>query len=322
MSDILVTENIVGDGMTALRKAFDVVFEPDLHEVPQELLKVISQFKALVVRNQTQVDGALVAAADHLRVIGRAGVGLDNLDLAAVSKAGIVVAYTPDQNSVSVAELALALMLGLARNICPADASTKSGDWLRHEFTGGELFNKTCGVIGMGRIGFLTAMRARAFGMDILVHDAFVHRDAAAVTQVCGQMVDMEELFARSDYISCHLPATEKTQQSLGYEMFSKMKTTAYFINTSRGQVVCEDGLIRALTERKLAGAALDVRQVEPPGRDQLTEMPNVILTPHIGAFTREAQVRVVQSVCQDVASVLIGEAACNYANFSRPNRK
>lgn len=321
MRDILVTENVAGEEMDALKRAFDVACEPELWRTPARVREMLRDFRAIVVRNQTQVNADLIGSARKLEVIGRAGVGLDNVDVAAASRSGIVVAFTPEQNSISVAELCIGLILSLARGIPAADRSTRSGKWERQAFTGTELFGKTLGIVGLGRIGFLTAMRARAFGMSIIAHDDFISPDSPMVSECGAKLVSLDELLAQTDVISVHIPHTPQTTRLFDYARFSAMKPGALFINTSRGEVVNEDDLIRALREDKIAGAALDVRAVEPPSASALSEMDNVILTPHIAAFTREGQRRVVSSICRDVAAVLRGEPAKNFVNFPRPHR-
>jgi D-3-phosphoglycerate dehydrogenase len=322
MSDILVTEQITGREMDALRSAFNVVYEPELWKAPDRIKQMLVQFKAIIVRNQTPVNAELIGSGKNLQVIGRAGVGLDNVDAKTASEAGIVVVYAPEQNSISVAELAIGLMISLAREIPVADRSAKGGAWDRKRFMGGvELYGRTLGIVGLGRIGFLTAMRARAFGMNIIAYDTFVNPDSFIVSESRAQLVSLDELYQRSDFISCHTPETPQTIGMFNDAAFSQMKKTAYFINTSRGKVVDEEALIRALREKKIAGAALDVRAKEPPGPSSLTELDNVILLPHIAAFTNEGQSRVVTSVCKDVAAVLRGEPAKNYFNFPRPKR-
>jgi D-3-phosphoglycerate dehydrogenase len=321
MTEIVVSENVVGAPMAALRQRFDVRFDPDLWKDPDELTAAVSGAKALIVRNQTQVTADLVRAGDRLRIVARAGAGLNNIDVEAASAAGIVVAYTPDENSVSVAELCLGLMLALARRIPAADRDTRSGGWARRRFTGIELCGKTLGVVGLGRIGALAAGRARAFGMSILAHDDFIDPQGPAVRELEARLVGLDELLAEADFVTCHVPLTETTRAMFDYERLARMKPGAVFINTSRGEVVDEAGLVRALREGKIAGAALDVRQVEPPEPSPLAEMDNVILTPHIAAFTEEAQHRVVASVCRDVAAVLRGEPAEGYVNFPSAGR-
>jgi D-3-phosphoglycerate dehydrogenase len=320
--DVLVTENIVGGPMDELRRRLAVAFEPDLWKKPEELAEKIAAAGALVVRNQTRVTEALIRAGGHLQIIARAGAGLDNIDVDAASRAGVVVASTPIQNAVSVAELALGLMLAMARRIPEADRHVKAGGWARQDFYGCELFGKTLGVVGFGRIGFLTAMRARAFGMDVLAYDPYLDPDSLAVIQARPELVELDELLSSSDFVSCHLPGGKPTKGLLSYERFCRMKPTAYFINVARGEVVDEAGLLRALDERRLAGAALDVRSSEPPGADAFCRRDDVILLPHIGAFTHEAQHRVVASVCRDVESVLRGGRATNYFNFPAPKKR
>jgi D-3-phosphoglycerate dehydrogenase len=321
MNDVLITENITGPAVEELKKNFTVAFEPDLWKAPDRLREASSGSRALLVRNQTKVTAELIEAAPGLRVIGRAGAGLDNIDVAAASRAGIVVAYAPEQNSISVAELTLGLMLSLARKIPAADRGTRAGKWERYAFTGSELYGKTLGIVGLGRIGYRTAVRARAFGMDIIAHDEYANPDAILVSETRATMKGLEELLAKSDYVSCHLPLNGQTTGFFDYRKFTCMKPSAFFINASRGEVVDEDGLVRALQEGKIAGAALDVRQTEPPAAGPLSEMENVIITPHIGAFTDEGQMRVVSSVCRDMASILSGREAKNFFNFSKPKK-
>ena len=319
---ILVTESILGTPVDALKAEHTVVADPDLWRNPAALKAQLADATAWIVRNQTKVNAEMIAAAPHLKVIGRAGVGLDNVDVAAASAAGVVVAWTPDQNSISVAELALAMMLGLARKVPAADRHVKGGGWQRNQYVGVELYGKTLGVVGLGRIGFLTALRARAVGMNIIACDRYVSPDAATVTESRAELVDMDELLARSDFVSCHAPLTKETRHLFNYERFCAMKSSAFFLNLARGEVVDEAGLARALSEGRIAGAGLDVREQEPPGPSPLTAMDNVILTPHIAAFTKEGQARVTAAVCQDVASVLRGGDARNFVNFSRPRAR
>ena len=321
MPDVLVSENVAGAEMDALKGAFDVAVDPQLWRSPDKLHAAIADARAIIVRNQTKVDRELIATAKRLEVIGRAGVGLDNVDVKAASDAGVVVAFTPEQNAISVAELAIGLMLSLARQIPAADASTKSGKWERQVFTGTELFGKTLGLVGLGRIGFLVATRARAFGMKVLAHDAFVSPDSVLVAESGAQLVSLDELLAQSDVISVHVPRTPQTERFIDAGKFAQMKPNALFVNTSRGEVVDEAAMIAALRQRRIAGAALDVRTAEPPTAGELEKLPNVILTPHIAAFTLEGQTRVVSSICRDVAAVLRGEAARNFVNFPTPRR-
>ena len=320
-TDVMISEQITGVAVTRLSQEFRVVLEGDLWRSADKLRAAITGCRALIVRNQTRVTAELIAAAPRLEIIGRAGAGLDNINLTAASAAGIVVASTPDQNSVSVAELTIGLMFALARKIPAANRDTHDGGWARQRFAGFELNGKVLGVVGLGRIGFLTALRARALGMHIIAHDQFISPDVVAVTETQAELVSMDDLLRRADFVSCHAPLTPETRGMFGYERFSAMKPTAYFLNLARGEIVNEAGLARALQEKRLGGAALDVREQEPPTPGPLDALDNVILTPHIAAFTREAQGRVVNAVCADVASVLRGAPAKNFANFPRPRR-
>jgi D-3-phosphoglycerate dehydrogenase len=265
------------------------------------------------------VTASLIDAAQELLVIGRAGVGLDNVDYKQAEKAGIVVSFTPDQNAISVAEIAIGMMLSLARFIPAADADTKKGNWNRQRFVGTELYGKTLGIVGAGKIGYLTARRAMAFGMKVLAYDPFLSRDNILLSEVQAELVELDELLARADFVSCHLPATAQTAGLLNRERFMSMKPGAFFINTSRGKVVVEQDLVEALKAGIVGGAALDVRGKEPPQVGELENLPNVILLPHIAAFTREAQDRVTAAICEDVARVLDGKPALNAVKRSTP---
>jgi D-3-phosphoglycerate dehydrogenase len=322
MRDVLVTENITGGSMDELRRSFDVEFAPDLWKSPEKLREQVKDFRAIIVRNQTKVDPALLSAGRNLRVVGRAGVGLDNVDVDAASERGIVVCFTPEQNALSVAELTIGLMLSLARRIPQADSSTRAGKWERQKFTGGELFGKTLGLVGLGRIGLLAAQRALAFGMNIAAFDPMLRADSIPVIQCRATLMSLEELLRTSDYLSIHVPETPQTRNMLNYDRLSAMKPSAFVINTSRGGVFDEAGLVRALQEKKIAGAALDVRAKEPPVPGELEKLDNVVLLPHIAAFTDEGQDRVVTCVCADVASVLSGKPARSFVNRPLPQEK
>ena len=265
MPDILISEAIQGAAVDALRSRFDVLYQPALWESPGALAKAVRCCRALIVRNQTPVTASLVVAGKELVVIGRAGVGLDNVDTRAADDAGIVVAFTPDQNAISVAELAIGMMLSLARFIPAADRDTKSGNWNRHRFTGAEVYGKTFGIVGAGKIGYLTARRAKAFGMRILACDPFLSPDNTMLCELQAELVELDELLARADVVSCHLPSTPLTVGMFDAARFRAMKSGALFINTARGNVVSEPALLEALKNGRLGGAALDVRSKEPP---------------------------------------------------------
>ena len=319
MIDILISENIQGAAVDALRSRFKVVIQPDLWKNPALLAEKVKSCRALVVRNQTPVTASLIDTAAELLVIGRAGVGLDNVDYKHAEQAGIVVSFTPDQNAISVAEIAIGMMLSLARFIPAADADTKKGNWNRQKYVGTELYGKTLGIVGAGKIGYLTARRAMAFGMKIVAYDPFLSQDNILLSELQAELVELDDLLARADVVSCHLPATSQTVGLLNRERFFQMKPGALFINTSRGKVVVEAGLIGALKAGILGGAALDVREKEPPEVGELETLPNVILLPHIAAFTREAQDRVTAAICEDVGRVLDGKPAVNAVKRTTP---
>ncbi len=315
MPDILISENIRGEAVDALAKQFDVVVLPELWKDQAELMRQVAECRALIVRNQTKVTAELLAAAKKLVVVGRAGVGLDNVDVEAATRGGVLITSTPDQNAISVAELAIGLMLSLARMIPVANEDTKAGHWNRQRFLGNELYGKTIGILGAGKIGYLTARRAQAFGMKVLAYDPFLSRDNVLLSELQAELVGLDELLERADVVSCHLPATKSTLGLLNAERFARMKPSATFINTARGEVVVESDLVAALKTGQLAGAALDVRSKEPPVAGELEQLANVILVPHIAAFTHEAQQRVTNTICQDVGRVLSGGKAENAVN-------
>jgi D-3-phosphoglycerate dehydrogenase len=310
VSEIVVTENVTGVSMQHLRETHDVLFDPTLWQRPDDLVATLQTAQAVIVRNQTQVTRELINQASQLRIIARAGAGLDNVDTAAAAEAGIVVSYAPSENSVSVAELVLGLMLSLVRRIPAAWHDTRSGGWDRSGFTGGELFRKTLGIVGLGRIGRLVAQRAAGFGVSLIAHDDYVDPADPQIRDLNVTLVSLSELLATSDFVSAHVPLTEQTRGMFNAELFSQMKPDAFFINASRGETVSEADLLAALRDRQIAGAALDVRSTEPPVIGEFERLDNVILTPHIGAFTHEAQERVVETVCRDVAAVLSGGKA------------
>lgn len=316
---ILISEKITGAPIDELAERFDVVFEPEAWRSPERLTELVADCNALLVRNQTPVTPELLAAGPKLKVVGRAGVGLDNVNVPAATEAGVVVVFTPEQNSLSVAELAIAMMFGLARHLSAADRHVRAGGWERAKFTGIELAGKTLGLVGLGRIGFLTGIRARALGMNVIAHDEFVSPDAAAVSETQARLVDLDTLLAEADFVSCHVPLTPETRGMFDAAQFAKMKPTAYFLNLARGELVNESDLHAALVDQHLAGAALDVREQEPPGPSPLLELDNVIFAPHIAAFTKEGQERVVAAVCRDLTAVLTGADPRYFVNFPRP---
>jgi D-3-phosphoglycerate dehydrogenase / 2-oxoglutarate reductase len=322
MPDILISENIEGPSIDSLGRRFDVLRLPALWRDPAGLEEHLRGSRALIVRNQTQVTDRLLTAAQHLLVVGRAGAGFDNIDVQFANSIGVVVTYAPEQNSISAAELCIGLMLALVRRIPAADFDTRQGHWNRSVFCGVELYGKTLGIIGAGKIGYLTASRAKAFGMKIVACDPLLTPDNILLSELNAELLSLDRLLERADVVSCHVPANPQTIGLLGREQFRKMKPTSYLINAARGDVVNEEDLMEALQSRWISGAALDVRASEPPRSGELELLPNVILTPHIAAFTDEAQERVSRAVCEDVARVLQGERAQNAVNgYAVPQR-
>jgi len=322
MPEVLITENIIGEAMDKLREQFDSVFEPNLWREPDRLRAMIPNFRALIARNQTQITRDIIEAGTRLEVIARAGVGMDNVDLDAASRAGIVVSWTPEQNTNSVAELTIGLMLCLARMIPDADTDTKQGGWNRWKYMGVELQGKTLGIVGLGRIGSSTAAKARALGMEILAYDPYVDPESLRAMEVRARLTSLAEVLSHSDFVSLHLPENDETRGMFGAEQFGQMKSSAYFLNAARGGVVQEDALLRVLQENRIAGAALDVRKQEPAAPSEFDKLTNVILLPHMGAQTHEAQRRVVTTVCRDVAAILNGGEAKYFANFNKPRSR
>lgn len=320
MPDVVVSEQITGPAIDALGGTFEVLSDANLWRDGDRLRHALTDARALLVRNQTQVTEALIAAAPALQVIARAGVGLDNIDTEAATRAGVVVTYAPSENSVTAAELTMGLLLALARQIPAADRDTRQGGWKRQVFTGTEVSGKRLGIVGFGRIGQLVARRAQAFEMNVVAHDVMVTADRFAELGVTS--CSLEALLQSSDYISLHVPLTPTTRQLINRARLALVKPGARLINAARGEVVEEEALIEALDSGRLAGAALDVRDPEPPARSKFEEMDSVILTPHIAGFTKEAQARVVAAVCRDIENVLTGGSAQNAFNFPTPRRK
>jgi len=319
---ILISEDVTGTGIDRLKGKYPVHYDPDLWKKIPELEKMIPAFDALIVRNQTKVNASLLAQAMSLRVIGRAGAGYDNIDVPAATREGVVVAFSPEENAVSVAEHVFALLLALARRIPAADKSTKDGGWERKKYHGFELLGKTLGILGLGKIGFRVALRAKAFGMRILAHDAYLSSTSLHVTESGALLTSFDRVLAEADFLSIHLPLTPETRGILNGEALRKMKKTAFLINTSRGEVLAEADLAQVLKQGGIGGAALDVREKEPPGESPLHGLDNVILTPHTAGLTYEAQEKVVDAVAEDVDRVLSGQAALRYVNFGVPKKR
>jgi D-3-phosphoglycerate dehydrogenase len=319
---ILISEDVTGTGIDRLKGKYQVHYDPELWKKIPELEKMIPAFDALIVRNQTKVNASLLAKAMSLRVIGRAGAGYDNIDVPAATQEGVVVAFSPEENAVSVAEHVFALLLALARRIPGADKSTRGGGWERKKYHGFELLGKTLGILGLGKIGFRVALRAKAFGMRILAYDAYLSSTSLHVTESGAFLTSFDRVLAEADFLTVHLPLTPETRGILNGEALRKMKKTAFLINTSRGEVLAEADLAQVLKQGGIGGAALDVREKEPPGESPLHGLDNVILTPHTAGLTYEAQEKVVDAVAEDVDRVLSGQAALRYVNFGVPKKR
>jgi D-3-phosphoglycerate dehydrogenase len=303
---ILVAEPIAPEGVALLRAHHDVDERPGLGR--DELCALLPGYDALVVRSQVQVDAPVIAAATRLQVIGRAGVGVDNVDLEAATRAGITVVNAPTGNTIAAAEHTLALLYGVARKIAAADASVRRGEWERARFTGLELRGRTLGIVGLGKIGQAIAVRAGAMEMTVLAADPFVTAEQAAHHGV--DLVSLDVLLDRSDVVSVHVPLTRATRGMIGRPQLSRMKAGAILLNVARGGVVDESALAEALEDGRIAGAGIDVFEQEPPTGSPLLDAPNTLLTPHLGASTAEAQVAVAEEVADQVLDVLAGRSA------------
>ena len=299
---ILVCDPIHVDGIKKLKEAgFEVDLRPEISY--EELKEAVSKYDVLVVRSRTKVTGEIIEAGRRLKVIGRAGVGLDNIDLDAAEEAGVTVLNTPEAPANAVAELTIGLMISLARMIPRADRTMKEGEWIKRKLMGWELRGKTLGTVGLGQIGGKVAKIAKALGMKILITKR-TPPPPELLEELEAEFVPLQELLQRSDVVTLHVPLTPQTHHMIGAKEIQLMKNGAYLINTSRGAVVDRKALLEALQSGKLGGAALDVYEEEPPKDLSLVRLPNVVCTPHIGAQTKEAQ---------RAAAILIAEKIINH---------
>lgn len=301
---ILLTDGLEEKGLALLRASAEISNQNNISA--DDLLKVIGEYDALIVRGRTKVTPAVFDAGKNLKVVGRSGVGVDNIDLNAAKAHGVTVVNAPIATTVSVAELTMGLMLSIIREIPRADAGLKGGKWLKKELEGVELFQKTLGVIGFGRIGVAVAVRAAAFGMKILGYDPLIPADEIAKRG--GQPVSFDELLAQSDFITMHLPLTTSSKNMLNADAFAKMKPGVRIVCAARGGVIDEEALLAALESGKVAAAGLDVFTVEPQGQTALATHPRVVCTPHIGAQTIEAQSRAAEDISNEVLAALAGQ--------------
>ncbi len=311
MPKVLITDNVAPEGIALLQKRVPVDIKRGLS--PDELIAAIPDYDALVVRSETRVTESVIAAGSNLKVVARAGIGVDNIDLDAATRAGVAVVNAPIGNTVAAAEHTMALILALARNVPQAYASMKKGQWQRSAFMGIEVRNKTLGIIGLGRVGSEVARRAASFGMRLIAFDPFVAPDFAARLGVA--VMSLDELLPQADFVTLHTPLTPGTTKLISTPQLAKLKPGARLINVARGELVDEEALLEALENERLGGAALDVFTNEPPGDLPLLKHPRLVATPHLGASTEEAQREVAIEAAEQVLAVLEGQPARNTVN-------
>ena len=303
---VLVTDPISNEGIDVLHGYAKVDVQTGLK--PEEILSIIGDYEALIVRSQTKVTADIIEAGKKLQVIGRAGIGVDNIDIAAATGHGITVVNAPTGNTISAAEHTIALMLSLARHIPQANAVLKSGIWSRADFMGTEVRDKTLGIIGLGNIGSEVSRRAQGLEMKIVAYDPFISPERAHNLEV--RLVSLEKLLEESDFVSLHVPLTSQTKELIGIKELAMVKPTIRIINTARGGLINEEALVKAIKENRVAGAAIDVFAVEPCIESALFESDKIIVTPHLGASTAEAQVTAAADVAKQIIDVFKGQPA------------
>jgi D-3-phosphoglycerate dehydrogenase len=303
LTRVLVSDPIAAQGLDLLQKEaeIDVDVRPDVSE--DDLKACIGQYDGLIVRSRTKVTAEMLACARRLKVIGRAGIGVDNIDVTTATKAGVIVMNTPEGNTNTAAEHTMAMLLALARNISPADAAMKRGEWKRERFVGVEVAGKVLGIIGLGRVGALVAKKAQGLGMLTLAYDPFVSKERGQSLGV--EVLELPELLSRADFVSVHTPKTRGTTHLIGRDEFALMKRGVRIVNCARGGIIAETALYEALLSGQVAGAALDVFEHEPPGDLPLVLYPAALCTPHLGASTEEAQERVAVDIAQQIIDYL-----------------
>ena len=309
---VLVSDSLAEEGVKRLQSGADVDVITNLS--PEELIETIKNYDALVIRSGTKVTADVIKAADRLKVIGRAGVGIDNVDVEAATKKGIIVLNTPGGNTISAAEHTIAMMLALARNIPQANAALHKGEWNRKKYTGVEFFNKTLGVVGLGRVGAEVAARMKSFGMQILAYDPFVTEERAQ--QMGITLADLQTVIRGGDFITVHTPLTNETRNLIDDDEFKIMKPGVRIVNCARGGIINEAALAKAVAEGKVAGAAIDVFTKEPPTGNPILEQERIIVTPHLGASTAEAQVNVALAVADQILTIARGGLPTNAINM------
>jgi len=308
---VLITDAISDEGIGILRDHAQVDVRVGI--TPEELISTIGDYEALIVRSQTRVSAKVIQAGEKLQVIARAGVGIDNIDVDEATRRGIMVVNAPTGNTISAAEHTIALMLSLARYIPQASAVLKSGVWRRSDFIGTEVRNKTLGIIGLGNVGSEVARRARGLEMKLIAHDPFISVDHASKLQV--KLVSLEQLLKESDFITLHLPLVPSTKGLIGTKALALVKPTTRIINCSRGGLIDEKALVKAVKEKRVAGAAVDVFSIEPATESVLFECDDIIVTPHLGASTTEAQVMAARMVAEQIIDIFKGQPARHAVN-------
>jgi len=301
---VLITDGLSDKGIGILKSAAEVDNKPDISA--EDLLKVVGEYDALVVRGRTKVTPAVFEVAKKLKAVGRAGVGVDNIDLTAARGHGVTVVNAPKSTSLAVAELALALMFSLARMVPKADSTMKQGQWIKKQLEGIELNGKTLGIVGMGNIGTALAQRAAPLGMKVIGYDTLV--PAEEIKKRGAEPATLLDLYTKADFISFHLPLTPESKGIVNGQAFAQMKRGVRIIDAARGGIIDETALLAALETGQVAAAALDVYATEPPGLTALVAHPNVVATPHMGAQTEEAQDRAAEDIASEVLNVLRGE--------------
>ncbi len=313
MAKVLVSDPIDQAGIDILSQVATVDVKTGLS--PEQLLQIIPEYDALMIRSGSRITKEIIEAGNQLKIIGRAGVGVDNVDVTAATRQGIVVVNSPEGNTIAAAEHAIAMMLALSRHIPDASVSVKRGEWDRKSFIGAEVYKKTLGIVGLGKIGSHVAGAAKAMGMKLLAYDPFISTERAE--QLGCRLVELDILLQEADYITLHMPKTPETAHLIDAQALAKMKPTARIINCARGGIIDEDALADAVKNGKIAGAALDVYETEPLGESPLRALgKEVILTPHLGASTAEAQVNVAIDVAEQIRDVLLGLPARSAVNI------
>ena len=316
---VLVADAINEKGIENLKEVAEVIVDTSI--TPEELVATIHEYDGIIVRSRTKVTKEVIDKADNLKIIARAGVGVDNIDLDAATQKGIMVVNSPESTSITVAEHTMGLLLSMARKLSIADKSVKDGKWEKKKFMGVELRNKTLGVIGMGRIGSQVVNRCKAFEMDAIAYDPYLPEEVA--NQMGVELTDLETVLKKADFITIHVPLTPETKHLISHDEFEIMKDGAFITNCARGGIIDEDALYEALKNNKIGGAALDVYEDEPPAEDsKLFELDNIVLTPHIAASTKEAQRDATIIVADEIIGLFKGGTPNNVLNMPRIDNK